>query len=162
MLELIGLIAGGASRLFQHWLDLRDKQNERQHELAMFDKQATLAAASAAHESELRRMDAESAATQADFSALTAAIEAQAKEAAAAGGWVATLSASVRPVIMYWLLAIYTAAKVSALVMAHTYGASFASVLQNAYTDFDAAILSSALSYWLADRSLLRWRGARA
>ena len=39
MFELLGLVFGGVSRLSQHFLDLRDKQKEREHEAVMFDLQ---------------------------------------------------------------------------------------------------------------------------
>jgi hypothetical protein len=32
MFELFGLIFGGVSRLTQHFMDLKEKQNERDHE----------------------------------------------------------------------------------------------------------------------------------
>ena len=42
--------------------------------------------------------------------AFNAAINQQADMAKAAGGWAATLSASVRPVVTYWMLAIWSIA----------------------------------------------------
>jgi hypothetical protein len=39
MLEIAGIIFGGASRLFQGWMEMKDKDKEREHERLMFDKQ---------------------------------------------------------------------------------------------------------------------------
>ena len=58
MFELIGLIFGGASRLGQHWLDLKDKQKEREHEAVMFDLQVKLQDQRLSAEKDMRQMDA--------------------------------------------------------------------------------------------------------
>jgi hypothetical protein len=158
MLEILGLVFGGVSRLGQHWMEMQDKQKEREHEATMYDKQMALADKRAVHDQELRRMDTESAESQAEWAAMTAAIQAQADEAGKAGGWVAALSASVRPLVTYWLMALYTLAKIATLWMALGAGVSFANAVAAAYTAMDGALLSSILSFWFVDRSL-RKRG---
>ena len=57
MFELLGIVFGGASRLTQHWMETRDKQNEREHEAVMFDKQVALQSQRFAAEKDLRQMD---------------------------------------------------------------------------------------------------------
>ena len=100
-------------------------------------------------------MDADAAQAQAEWQALMAGAQAQAAEAQAAGGWVAKLSASVRPAVTYWLMALYTAAKAATLWTAlSTAEASFAVAVRAMYTEADAALLSSILSFWFLDRSL--------
>ena len=160
MFELIGLIFGGASRLFQHFLDMKDKQAEREHEAVMFDKQIALADRKYEQDVTLRKMDAESAETAGDFTALTAAFQDQAQEAAAAGGWVAKLSASVRPVMTYWFMGIYSASKVVTMTMAFDKGVGFSAAFAAAYTAFDGAIFASVVSFYFADRALRKRFGA--
>lgn len=82
------------------------------------------------------------------------AIKAQAAEAEAAGGWVASLSASVRPMVSYWLMFVYTVAKIATVHLALKSAAPLADAVRNAYTEFDGAMLGSIISYWFADRSL--------
>jgi hypothetical protein len=155
MIELLGLVFGGVARLGQHWLELRDKDKERAHEAVMYDKQLALADKTFAQESALKQMDADAAQAQAEWQALMAGAQAQAAEAQAAGGWVAKLSASVRPAVTYWLMALYTAAKAATLWTAlSTAEASFAVAVRAMYTEADAALLSSILSFWFLDRSL--------
>jgi hypothetical protein len=154
MIELLGLIFGGASRLFQHWLDMQDKQREREHEAVMYDKQITLAERKIDAEKDLRRMDQEAAEVAGEFEALRAAIESQAAEAKAAGGWVLQLSASVRPVLSYWFAAIYTIAKLAGLYLALSSGVALGEAVRACYTEFDGTILASILSFYFADRSL--------
>lgn len=154
MFELIGLIFGGFSRLAQHWLELKDKDKERSHEAVMYDKQLALADRRFEHDADLRRMDAASADATAEWSALTAAVQAQASEAQAAGGWVAKLSASVRPVVTYWLLALYSLSKLFAIGVALKANEPFLLAVSGVYGEADAALLFSVLSFWFMDRSL--------
>lgn len=154
MLELLGIVFGGVSRLGQHYMEVQDKQKEREHEAIMFDKQVALQAQRAAAEKDLRQMDVDAQRDSADAALLASAIEAQANEAKAAGGWVASLSASVRPMVSYWLLLIYTASKGATLYIALKSGVPLAEAVNNVYTEFDGALLGSIVSFWFADRSL--------
>lgn len=155
MIELISLLLGGIARIGQHWMDLKDKQAEREHEAVMFDKQVQLQDKRFEADAALRKMDAEAAETAGDLAALTAAVEAQSREAAAAGGWVAALSASVRPILTYWhALVIYTAVKIAMLVIAMQSGQGAMQALLQTYTEADRAIMGSMLGFWFVDRSL--------
>lgn len=154
MLEVLGIVFGGVSRLAQHWMEMKDKDKEREHEAVMFDKQAALQAQRTSAEQDLRKMDAQAKQDQGELDALIAAIQSQAGEAQAAGGWAARLSASVRPVISYWLLAIYTLAKCTALYLALSGGMPVAQAIQSVYSEFDGALMGSIMAFWFADRSL--------
>ena len=159
MLELAGLIFGGASRLAQHWLDLKDRDKERQHEAVMHDKQIELADKRFGHDAELRRMDASSAEAANEWAALQAAVEAQAREAQAAGGWVAKFSAVMRPLLtFYHAILFYTAAKVAMFWIALEGGMPMAQAFLSIYTDFDKALCGSMVGFWFQDRALRgRW-----
>jgi hypothetical protein len=154
MLELFGIVFGGASRLAQHWMELKDKDKERHHESVMFDKQIDLQNRRAESEQELRRMDADSAKDAGELDALIGAIRAQADEATKAGGFVAKLSASVRPVISYWLILLYSIVKIAAVYLAISPSVPFTQAILGIYTEFDGALLGSVVSFWFADRSL--------
>jgi hypothetical protein len=155
MIELISLVAGGLGRLVQHWLDLRDKDAERKHELEMFDKQAALADRRFEQDRDLRQMDADSAQAQRDMDALIEGMKDQAAEVAAAGGWVAKLSASVRPVLTYWhCLILYGLVKGAMLWIAYHSGTDAFHALLQVYGAEDRAIMCSIISYWFVDRSL--------
>lgn len=154
MFELLGIVFGGVSRLAQHYMETADKQREREHEAIMFDKQIALQGQRIDAEKDLRQMDVEAQRDTGELNALVASIQAQASEAQAAGSWVAKLSASVRPVVSYWLLLIYSAAKLATLYLTLNDGASLAVAVKAAYTEFDGALLGSIVSFWFADRSL--------
>lgn len=154
MFELLGLIFGGVSRLAQHWLDLSDKDKERSHERMMFEQQVLMQDKRFSHDSELRQMDVNAKEADNEWSAIAAAAKAQADEARSAGGWVLSLSASVRPVLSYWFVFLYTVAKFATLYLAMNEGIPFAQAIRAAYTEFDGTILASIVSFYFADRSL--------
>jgi hypothetical protein len=157
MIELIGILFGGASRLFQHWMDLREKQNERAHELLMYDKQIEMADKRHVHDAELRKMDGENAEAKAEWQAIMAAVEAQAREAAAAGGWVAKVSASIRPFLTIWhAVILYSVVKVALFYLATTGGLNWAQAVLEIYGPFDKAMVGSMVGFWFQDRALRR------
>ena len=154
MFELLGLIFGGVSRLAQHWLDLSDKEKERSHERLMFEQQVQMQDKRFAHDSELRTMEYAGQEAANEWSAIAEAARAQADEAKAAGGLVLKLSASVRPVLSYWFVFLYTVAKFATLYLAMSSGVPFAQAIRAAYTEFDGTILAAIVSFYFADRSL--------
>jgi hypothetical protein len=154
MLEILGIVFGGLSRMGQHWMEMKDKDRERLHEQAMFDKQVALQAQKIDAERDLRQMDVDSIKDSKELDALMAAIQDQSAQAVAAGGFILKLSASVRPVQTYWLLAIYSVSKAAVMYLMMTSGVSLAESLKAAYTEFDGALLGSVTAYWFADRSL--------
>jgi hypothetical protein len=158
MIELVGILFGGVSRLAQHWLDLKDKQAERNHEATMYDKQIELADRRIAHDADMRRLNAASAENAADVSLLTAAIEAQAREVSSAGGWVAKFSAVMRPLLtFYHAILVYSAVKVALFTVAYSGGIPWNVALLQVYGEFDKALVGSMVSFWFADRSLRNW-----
>jgi len=157
MFELIGIIFGGASRLVQHWLELRDKDKERAHEAVMYDKQIQLADKRFEHDAALRRMDGEQAEAGAEWEAMRAAVEAQAREAAAAGGWVAKFSAAMRPMLtFYHAILLFTANKAALFYIAYAGSLQWATAFTTIYGDFDRALVGSIVGFWFQDRALRR------
>lgn len=155
MIELLGILFGGIGRLAQHWLDLRDKDKERQHELNMFDKQATLQDKKYAADASMRQMDAAAAESAAEWAALQAGVMAQAEEAKAAGGIVAKFSAAIRPFLtMYHAVLIYTVVKIAQFYLMVTGGMPVAQSIVALYTEFDKALCGTMVSYYFLDRGL--------
>lgn len=122
----------------------------------MFDLQITLQGQRIEADKQMRQMDAESKRDTAELDALMTALQSQTAEAKAAGGWVLQLSASVRPVVSYWLLGVYTAAKGAGLYLALTSGVSLAEAVRASYTEFDGTLLGTVMSFYFVNRSLVR------
>ena len=158
MIEALSILFGGLGRLGQHWLDLKDKDKERDHEHRMTVLQMELADKRFDHDAELRRMDASAAEAAGDTQALIEAIQAQTHDAQAAGGRVAALSAAIRPLLTLWhCVLLYTAYKVALFVLAYGHGISWESAVIQIYGDFDRALVGSIMGFWFADRALRRW-----
>jgi hypothetical protein len=161
MLELLGggvlgSLLGGIFRLAPEVLKFMDKKNERSHELQMFDKQCQLEAQRGSQR--LQEIGAQHAAAvdTGVLTAFNAALEQQAEMVKAAGGWVASLSASVRPVVTYWILGIWSFVHVWYAWNAWTNGTPPADVFRLMMSADFAALISGTLNYWFLDRTLAK------
>lgn len=158
---LLGGLLGGALRLGQAVIDAREKQRDRDHEFRMTELQGLLA--EKANEARMRELGlhATMALDAQDAQLLVAGIQSQTAEAAAAGGRVAALSATVRPLVTYLFVGIYIA-WMAAQIMAAWETGGLTEALRSAYGEPDRAILSTILTFWFADRSLRRGRSPLA
>lgn len=158
MLELIGggvlgSLLGGLFRLAPEMFKLLDKRDERRHELAMFEQQVDL-------EKKRGQMRLEEIGAERDLSvdsgvvtALDSAIRQQADMVKAAGrGWVASLSASVRPVVTYLLVLSYLGVQVGTILQADSISEAHALVVT---PDF-MALVSGILNYYFLNRTIER------
>jgi len=72
--------------------------------------------------------------------------------------WVDALSASVRPVITYWFMGLYCAAKTAAFAAAVTAGAAWGEAILHAWTEADQALWAGVLNFWFLGRVFDRAR----
>ena len=153
---ILGSVLGGVFRLVPEVIKYFDKKNERQHELLMFDKQCDLEKVRGQIKLEEIGAQRDMAVDVGVMDAFKAAIDQQTEMAKAAGGWVASLSASVRPVMTYYLLLLYGVAKTAAILLAYFAGQPMLEVLKSAWTVDDMALLSGVVNYWILDRTLAK------
>ena len=153
---IFGSLLGGIFRLAPEVLKYFDKKNERQHELAMFDKQCDLEKVRGQIKLEEIGAQRDMAVDVGVMDAFKAAIDQQTEMAKAAGGWVASLSASVRPVMTYYLLLLYGVAKTASIALAYAAGQPMLEVLKGAWSVDDMALLSGVVNYWILDRTLAK------
>ena len=161
MLELLsggifGSLLGGIFRLAPEVLKFFDKKNERQHELQMFNRQCDLEQIRG--QQKLAEIGAarDAAIDVGVMDAFNAAINQQAEMAKAAGGWAAKLSASVRPVMTYYLLLMYGVVKTCFMLMAFQNGVPLTEAITSNWTTDDMALLTGVINYWMIDRSLAK------
>ena len=83
--------------------------------------------------------------------AFKAAIDQQTEMVKAAGGWVASLSASVRPVTTYFLLALYGISKAVIAIKTQS--------ISEVWSSEDMALLGGVINYYFINRTLEK-RGA--
>ena len=153
---VIGSVLGGVFRLAPEVLKFFDKKNERLHELSMFSRQCELEQLRGAQKLAEIGAVREAAVDVGVMDAFNAAINQQAEMVKAAGGWAASLSASVRPVMTYYLLVLYGTAKTAAMFLAYYHGQSLTEVLAKSWGSDDMALLTGVINYWMIDRSLAK------
>lgn len=151
---VLGSLLGGLFRLAPEVLKFMDKKNERQHELQMFEQQCQLEAQRGAQK--LQEIGAQHAMTidAGVMTALDSAIKQQAEMVKGASQWVANLSATVRPVVTYWVLGIWSFAHVWFAWNAWLAGASPGDVFRTMMSADFAALVAGTLNYWFLDRTL--------
>ncbi|APZ43120.1 hypothetical protein [Acidihalobacter ferrooxydans] len=153
---LLGGLMGGLFRLAPEILKWVDRNGERAHELAMQDKALEFEKLRGA-----QRMGEINASADAAWS--TGAIEAL-KEAVVGQGrpsgvpWIDGLSSSVRPVITYWFMGLYCAAKTAAFAAAINAGTDWGTVVLHAWTEDDMALWAGVLNFWFLGRVFDRVR----
>ena len=153
---LLGGLLGGAFRLAPEILKWLDRKGERGHELSMQDKAIEFEKIRGA-----QRMSEIGASADAAWNA--GAIDAF-KDAIAAQGrptgvpWADALSSSVRPVITYWLMALYCAVKTVTFVAALNAGAGWGAAVLAAWSEADQALWAGVLNFWFLGRVFDRVR----
>jgi len=151
---LLGSIFGGIFRMAPEVLKWMDKKNEREHELNMFKFQCDLEQQRGAQKLAEIGAQREAAIDVGVMDAFNNAITQQAEMVKAAGGWVASLSASVRPVVTYWVLFVWSFIHVWFAYNAWLGGAPATEVFKTMMTPDFSALLSGTINYWFLDRTL--------
>ena len=151
---LLGSIFGGLFRLAPEVLKFFDKMNEREHELLMFSRQCELEQLRVQQRLAEIGAQREAAVDVGVMDAFNAAIQQQAEMVKAAGGWAASLSASVRPVVTYWIMALWSFIHVWFAWQAYRAGASPEVVFKTMMTVDFCALVSGTINYWFLDRTL--------
>lgn len=161
MLEMIGggvlgSILGGVFRLAPEVLKFMDRKNEREHELKMFGLQTDLEKVRGDQKLQEIAANRELALDSGVMAAFTSAVQQQTEMVKAAGGWVASLSASVRPMVTYWVLALWSFIHAWFAFTAYANGATALQVFNTMMTPDFAALVAGTINYWFMDRTLAK------
>jgi hypothetical protein len=147
---LLGGLLGGAFRLAPEVLKWFDRQGERGHELAMQDKALEFEKLRGAqHMSEIGAA-ADGAWNTGAIESLRDAVRTQGEKTGVA--WADALSSTVRPVITYWFMALYCAAKTAAFAAVLSAGADWGTAVLHAWTEADQALWAGVLNFWFLGR----------
>ncbi len=153
---LLGGLLGGAFRLAPEFLKWLDRKGERGHELAMQDKALEFEKIRGAQRMAEIGSQADAAWNTGAIEALRDAVRTQGEKTGV--WWADALSASVRPVITYWFMALYCAAKTAAFVAALTAGAGWGVAILHSWTEADQALWAGVLNFWFLGRVFERAR----
>jgi hypothetical protein len=153
---ILGSLLGGVFRLAPEVLKWMDKKDERAHERLMFEQQCALEQVRG--QQKLAEIGAQREATvdAGVMNAFNSAIEQQTEMVKVAGGWVASLSASVRPVVTYWILLIWSFIHLWFAWNAWATGAHPDAVFKLMMSGDFSALVSGTLNYWFLDRTLAK------
>ena len=153
---LLGSIFGGLFRMAPEVLKYFDKANERKHELLMFTRQCELETLRGQQKLAEIGAQREAAVDVGVMDAFQSAIEQQATMVKAAGGWAASLSASVRPVVTYWVLFVWSFIHVWFAWNAWITGAPPVEVFKIMMSPDFSALLAGTINFWFLDRTLAK------
>ena len=153
---ILGSIFGGVFRMAPEVLKWLDKKNERSHELLMFSSQCDLEQLRGQQKLAEIGAQREAAVDVGVMDAFNNAITQQAEMVKSAGGWVASLSASVRPLVTYWVLFVWSFIHVWFAWNAWLAGAPAVEVFKTMMTPDFSALLSGTINYWFLDRTLAK------
>ena len=153
---LFGGLLGGAFRLAPEVLKWLDRKGERGHELAMQDKALEFEKLRGATRMAEISAGADAAWNTGTLEALKEAVAAQGRSSGSK--WADALSTSVRPIITYWFMALYCAAKTAAFTAALSAGADWGDAVRAAWTEADQALWAAVLNFWFLGRVFDRVR----
>lgn len=145
---LLGGVFGGLLRLAPEALKLFDRANERKHELALLNSEMEFAKV----RGEIAMRQTEAAMVVEELDAIGKAFNEQSKTAVAAGWFVASVSALVRPLITYAFVGAYFAVKLATYLLAMEQGGNWREVILSLWTQDDVTILFMIISFWFVGR----------
>lgn len=147
---LVGGALGGALRLAPEFLKWLDRKNERSHELAMQDKALEFEKFRSASKMGEIQAYAQANWNEGALSALTASVTAQGKMSGVK--WVDALNVSVRPVITYSFMLLYSGIKITTFFAALNAGADWLQAINLMWTPDDQVIWAGMLNFWFLGR----------
>ncbi|ENG0235919.1 hypothetical protein [Burkholderia multivorans] len=153
---LLGGLLGGAFRLAPEILKWLDRKGERGHELAMQDKALKFEKLRGVQRMSEIGAGADAAWNVGAIETLREAVRTQGEKTGVR--WADALSSSVRPVITYWFMALYCAAKTATVAAALTGGAGWGVAILYAWTEADQALWAGVLNFWFLGRVFDRVR----
>ncbi len=157
LLSLIGGGLGGLLRFVPEILKLFTDAKDREHEFRMTRLQLEIDKARAAQAIDLVHAQADLVTQAGETQAFIEAIKGQSQPTGIR--WVDALNATVRPVITYWWMALFTVYKISTIVVAWQQSATFAEFASRIWTAQDAGILAMILGFWFVDRAIRKQQG---
>ena len=152
LLTLLGGGLGGLLRFVPEIFKLFTEYKDREHEYRMTQMQLEIDKARSAQAIDL--VHAQSAAAQVveEMKAYTTALEGQSKMSGVL--WIDALNQSVRPVLLYWWMILFTLVKALTIGMAVSEFTTMAVFISQVWTPQDAGILSMMIGFWYVNRTI--------
>jgi hypothetical protein len=157
LLTLIGGGLGGLLRFVPEILKLFTDAKDRDHEYKMTQLQLQIDQARATQALDLVHAQGEITAQTGEIQAYIEAIKGQSQMSGIA--WIDGLNQSVRPVMTYWWMLLFTIYKLALLVAAALKWTTLDDFVAKLWTSQDAGILAMILGFWFVDRAMRKING---
>lgn len=155
LLTLFGGGLGGLLRFVPELFKLFTDKRDRDHEYRMTSLQLEIDKARAEQDIDKVHAVGEVANQLQEMQAYIAAIGVQGQKTGI--GWVDALNATVRPVMTYWWLSLFTGYKLASIYNA--WNAPWDQFVSALWTTNDAGILSLIIGFWFVDRAIRKQQG---
>lgn len=157
LLSLIGGGLGGVLRFAPEILKLFTDRADRDHEYRMTQLQLDIDKARATQQLDLVHAQGDAAQQAGELQAYVEALRGQG--AMSGVPWVDALNQSVRPMVTYWWMVLFTIYKAATIIAAICDWTSLADFIPRLWTPQDWGVLSMILGFWFVDRSLRKNSG---
>jgi hypothetical protein len=157
ILTLIGGGLGGLLRFVPEILKLFTEAKDREHEYRMTQLQMEIDKARAAQQIDLVHAQGDMAMQAGELQAYVEAIKGQSQMTGVP--WIDAMNQSVRPVLTYWWMALFTIYKVVTIIAAALNFTTLEAFIDRLWTVQDAATLSMIIGFWFVDRAIRRQQG---
>jgi hypothetical protein len=157
ILTLLGGSLGGLLRFVPEIFKLFTDQRDRDHEYRMTQLQLDIDKVRAVQAIDLVHAQSEAAQVTSEMQAYIEAIKGQGQMSGVP--WVDALNQSVRPVVTYWWMSLFTVYKIATIVAACQDWTSLDDFLTKLWTVQDAGVLSMILGFWFVDRAIRKQQG---
>lgn len=156
VIALLGGGLGGVLRLIPEGVKYFSDRKDRDHEFRMTSLQLEIDKARAEHDIDKEHAQGDAAAQAGEMQAFIEAIKGQSQLSGVK--WIDGLNQSVRPVVTYWWLILFTGYKAALLISAYSHFTTWDDFILKLWTAQDAAILAMILGFWFVDRSIRKPR----
>lgn len=157
LLTLFGGGLGGLLRFVPEIFKLFTEKKDRDHEYRMTQLQLQIDQARSAQAIDLAHTQGDMAVQAGEMQAYIEAIKGQSTPTGVA--WVDALSASVRPVVTYWWLILFTVYKGCTIYQAIIHWSGLDDFVGKLWTAQDAGTLAMILGFWFVDRAIRKNSG---
>ena len=143
ILTLLGGGLGGLLRFVPEALKLFTDQRDRDHEFRMTQLHQAI---------DLAHTQGEAAQATSEMQAYIEALKGQGQMSGVP--WIDALNQSVRPMVTYWWMMLFTVYKIATIVAAYLAWTSLDDFFAKVWTVQDAGVLSMILGFWFVDRTI--------
>ena len=153
MLTILGSLLGFGTSLVPTFLEFFQDGKDKKHELDSMTVQLKMMEKRAELNIQEQHASSELANFALELKGEIASIKAASQPMQLTGiHWVDALRGSVRPIITYWFMSLYTFSKATVFVGAMKEGIAWYQAGQAMFTEYDLALFATILSFWFGDR----------